>query len=403
MEPRATVALRAWARRAAPPAARQGRAGSTGNHRSPDGTRGWAFKVLLAVALMISAGCASGPRSPETVASDPEIPAATWQSVERDILLASAVAKADAKAYASTEMDQWMRRVRQYTEENFIPWYTSYWTQEWLALKVAYYRSNDAEGDAVAVSRLARYLQEKFLSEVLVPAAEETDPSNILRQGTQVYVDALAGAIEAIGQRYQLPEKRFRNRLYQIPAISAEGALAPGVSVGRLIRSNDLATDLRPYNKLMEQIDSDGVDVNSRLSEGGLSPIASAVAETFVRKIATRGGAAAAAAVVGGPAGLAISLGITGFSVANHNKHEPELEAQMRAVLAPALEQMLHNLMDASPHGVLGAVIHINDQIEQELRTRRSNIEIHPYEGPSYDDYLKEAPVNDSLLYEGLW
>lgn len=364
--------------------------------------RGTAFRTLLGVALVITAGCSSSPRSPETVAPEPETPAATWQMVEQDILQATATAKTDASAYAHQEMDQWMAGVRRLTEEEFIPWYTSYLTQEWLAVKVAFYKSNDADDEAAAVNRLARYLQEQYVDRVLEPASEETDPSRILRRSTQLFVDTLTREIDPIGPRYQIPDNRLREHLYQIPAVSAEDELAPGVSVGRLISTDDLS-ELRPYATLMEQIESAGVDINSRLTEGELSPIASAVAETFVRKIAVRGGAAAAAAVVGGPIGMAVSLGIAGYSVGEHSKQEPELKAQTRDVIGPAVEQMQRNLMDDPRNGVLGGITHINGQIEQRLGVLQPAYELRPYEEPSFDDDPGEPTFYDDAVYEKLW
>jgi hypothetical protein len=333
----------------------------------------------------------------EPAAPEPEVPAATWALVEQDVLLASVAARSDAVAYARPAVEQWMGRVRRYTEETFIPWYTSYWTQEWLAVKVAFSRSDDPDGDAVAVRKLAGYLQEKYIAQVLEPASEEIDPSGILLQATRMYVGALAEKIEAIGERYQLPEKAYQRRLDQIPAISVGDTVVQLASLVALIQSRDL-NGLAPYAALMEQIESQGVYVNSRLSEGRLSPIASAVAETFVRKIVARGGAAAAAAVVGGPAGFAISLGITGLGVAEHNKQKPELEAQLREILGPAMEQMQRNLLDDPRYGVLGAVNHINSQIEQALRAAPTETELRPYEYPLY-----EAPLNHNPSYQDPW
>jgi len=323
--------------------------------------------VLVTAQLALS-GCAAGSRGgPARLAPAPAVSEATWRQVEQDIILASLSARSEASAYGRSAIEQWVGRVRRYTDEKFIPWYSRYWTQEWLALKVALYRSNDSEGDAAAVRRLAGYLQDKYVSQVLEPASQETDPNGILRQATAMYVRALGDQIERIGERYQLPERALRDRLDQVPAIVLRATAGPGASLGRLTERPD-ASGLPAYDTLIQQIETAGVDVYSRPSEGRLSPIASAVAETFVRKIVARGGAAAAAAVVGGPAGFAVSLGITGWSVAQHNKHKPELEAQLRGILYPALEQMQRKLLEDPERGVLGAVNHIHGWIEYALR-----------------------------------
>ena len=90
--------------------------------------------------------CAGVPREPPTPAPPP-VPAATWESVDRELLLAARTARAHAAAYAEAGLDLWLGRVRRYTDEAFVPWYTSYWTQEWLAVKFAWPRHIEAWAD----------------------------------------------------------------------------------------------------------------------------------------------------------------------------------------------------------------------------------------------------------------
>jgi hypothetical protein len=43
-------------------------------------------------------------------------------------------------------MERWKLLVRERAEADFIPWFSSYWTQQWLTAKVAWYKlgSDDA-------------------------------------------------------------------------------------------------------------------------------------------------------------------------------------------------------------------------------------------------------------------
>lgn len=361
--------------------------------RLKDTNRDRVIKGLLAAVMLISAGCATGPPPPEPIVPEPAVPAVTWGLVEQEILRAAVTARADAASWTGTEIDHWMERVRLHSEQTFIPWYTSYWTQEWLAFKVAI-----SGPEAAAVSKLAEYLQEKFASQVLAPASQEIGPSGILRRGTKLYAEALTAKIKAIGQRHRLPEQAYRNRLKQIPAISAEGGLAPGASLRCLVESGDPGR-LPPYAALVAQTAVEGFDPHSQLGAGRLSPMASAVAETFVGKMAARGGAAAAAAVLGGPAGFVVSLGVTGFGIAEHDQHKPELEMQLRGVLTPALQQLQYRLRDDPEHGVLGAVNHIHRHIEEALQTPPA-AGAAPHQRPAYQDRLHEARDYDHPGYE---
>ena len=48
----------------------------------------------------------------------------------------------ESEDYAQRAMGEWMEKVRRQTEEAFVPWFLSYWTQQWISIKVAWYGSN---------------------------------------------------------------------------------------------------------------------------------------------------------------------------------------------------------------------------------------------------------------------
>jgi hypothetical protein len=246
-----------------------------------------------------------------------------------------------------------------------LPWYVSYWTQEWLAVKFAWYQSDETDGEAEAERRLAAYLQEKYQAQVLEPASEVADPGRLLHQATALYLFTFAEQANVIGRRYRIPEPAFRERLARIPAVPGDGGEA-GLALGPLLAAAR-PDRLPPYAALLGQVERAGVNVNARLRQGGLVPAAHRVAGQFAGRLATRGGSAAAAAAVGGPAGLVLSLGVTVWSASEHENQKPVLEAELRAILEPALERMRYRLLQDSERGLLGAVNRIQGQIEPGL------------------------------------
>jgi hypothetical protein len=67
------------------------------------------------------------------------------------------------------------------------------------------------------------------------------------------------------------------------------------------------------------------------------------------------------------------------------------------------MEQMQRNLLDDPRYGVLGAVNHINSQIEQALRAAPAEAELRPYEYPSYDAPYYEDPLYHNPSYQDPW
>ena len=133
--------------------------------QSRRGPRGHALafvRLALAAMVLVFAGCATQEQAPERI----QVSESTWWQVDSDITTASKAARAAAKTYAEGEMERWRGRVYDLSESDFIPWFSGYWTQQWLALKVAWYKFGGGEGIDPAVQRLAKYLQDQYREQV---------------------------------------------------------------------------------------------------------------------------------------------------------------------------------------------------------------------------------------------
>ncbi|MDB5981022.1 MAG: hypothetical protein JWQ69_2037, partial [Pseudomonas sp.] len=89
------------------------------------------LRSLIIALLLVLAGCAT----PVHVVVPPPvvISQGTWLQVDEDIVAASQSASEQAKVYARGSMEHWRELIYARTEANFIPWFSSYWTQEWLS------------------------------------------------------------------------------------------------------------------------------------------------------------------------------------------------------------------------------------------------------------------------------
>ncbi len=350
----------------------------------------------LVVALLLSVlGCAT-PEPPPERAPALHVSASTWQQVDDDIAAASLAAWESAENYARGLMDGWMRRVRELGEEDFIPWYTGYWTQQWLSIKVAWYKmgdgGSDGDGNDASVRRLAAYLQEEYAERVLEPASEEIDPDVVTEQATNLYVKLLAEQLQGMPRRHGVPRAQFERRLQGIPAIAAATPAAPDASLYELLHSQP-ADRLPAYASLLERLH----EARSRLAAGPvaarISPIAERAARKLIDQMAISGGASAAAAAVGGVAGMVISLGAAGVGAIAHAQEKPVLEAQLRETLDAAQAEMWQQLVDDPETGVLAGIKQLADQIELGLGA--ATAEPQPFEpavlAPEFPD---EEPFN---------
>lgn len=362
------------------------------------------LRTLVVVLLLALAGCAAPARPPDRppdLVPPVLVPESTWWEVDNDIRAASLAAKASARDEAHGAMADWKRRIQKRTETDFIPWFTDFWTQQWLAMKVAWYKLSAEEGTDPTVQRLSAYLQAKYHDRVLAPVAREIDPDKVRAQATQHYVRRLGAQLQEIRRRYSLPVDQFDRRIKAIPAIALTPQPAHSASLYELIHTEPI-TRQPAYAALAARIRKDSGATGKAPSDARMSPLAKRASEILVDRLITSGGASAAAAAVGGGAGAIISFGAAGYGAIAHEKARPKMEAQLRKDVGLALDDMWQALMDDTATGVMAEVYHLSGQIEGSLvktRTQPAPFETAPQGIPLPDDPPLEDVKSDG---EGL-
>ena len=157
------------------------------------------------------------------------------------------------------------------------------------------------------------------------------------------------------------------------------GGGGPGELINTLNENFDL--DIQEYicigfdgfAALIDQVRREARGAAAGSSVAGVSPVAERVSEKLMAKLAISGGASAAAAAVGGMAGIVISFGAAGFGAIAHEIDRPEMEAQLRKELNTALDDMWHSLMEDPDIGVMGGVNHIAERIEMSVADKVAN------------------------------
>ncbi|MBL8420435.1 MAG: hypothetical protein JNK92_07335 [Dechloromonas sp.] len=334
-----------------------------------------ALRSLIVALMMAVAGCATPDRPPD-LPQPVEIPDSTWWRVDSEIGAAALAATGPARKYARGQMESWRSLVQARAEADFIPWFTGYWTQQWLAVKVAWYKLGAEEGTDPAVDRLAVYLQEQYNERVLEPVAREIDPDAVRGEATMLYVQILGEHLQGIRRRYGVPQAQFDRHLQDIPAI----ALAPphSASLYLIVHADPLAR-LPAFVALTARFGKATGGAGGTPPLAGISPVAKRASENIVARLGPAVGASAAAAAVGGVAGIAISLGAAGFGAIAYEKERPEIEAQLRESLDAALVDMWQSLMDDPARGVMAGVHHISGEIDRGLtKTFAQPVELKP-------------------------
>lgn len=313
------------------------------------------LRVLIVAGLLALAGCASDPPV--------QITTGTWRQVDRDIATASQAAAQQARKHALQSMEQWMDRVYRQTDDEFIPWFSSYWTQQWLSMKVSWYSLSGGDEENPAVNRLALYLQEQYQERVLESVAEDDDPDQIMQRSARLYLQQLDQQLQGIPQRHGVPPEQFEQRLKAITAIN----LDPGASLYEVLHS-EAPEQLPAYVSLIERIRATPGNSGDWSANPGISSVAQRTSARLVGDLTASGAASAVSAMVGRVAGMGISLGVAVFSAIAHADERAETEAQLRTNLNAAFDEEWLELMRNPERGVLAGVHHLSGQIEGSLR-----------------------------------
>ena len=327
------------------------------------------LRALLVAALFLLAGCATSARAPVSAPKAVFVSPATWQQIDREIFSASQQATEQVKLFARGSMEHWRIRVYEQTEEIFIPWFSSYWTQEWLSMKVSWYTvSAGGEQDASA-KRLAAYLLEQYQEKVLAPVAVEVDPDAILGQATAFYAQLMAQQMPLIAQRHGVPVAQLNGRLQKIPAIALGPPPARDASLYQVISSEPLNT-LPAYAALIDKIHTDGGSKGIASTDAGMAPVAKRASQRMEAEMAPRGAASAVAAAAGKLAGGLISVGVAGIRAIIQANDRPDSEALIRNSLGSTFDKAWLKLVQNPTTGVMAGTLHMAGQVERNLGAR---------------------------------
>ncbi|MGE8190056.1 hypothetical protein [Pseudomonas sp. NPDC086278] len=323
------------------------------------------LRSLIVAVMVVLAGCATPARAP-VVAPVVMVSESSWRQVDREIVAASQSATEQTKIYARGAMDYWRTRVYQLTEENFIPWFSSYWTQEWLSMKVSWYTLS-AQGEQDASARqLAAYLLEQYQKRVLAPVAVEIDPDAILGLATAFYVDIVQEELQKISQRHGIPMAQLNGRLQKIPAIALGPPAARDASLYQVVHSEPLSS-LPAYAALIDKIHKAGGDKGVGSTDTAMAPVAKRASQRMEAEMAPRGAASAVAAAAGKLAGGLITVGVAGIRAIIQAADRPDSEALIRSSLGNTFDKAWVKLVQNPTTGVMAGTLYLAAQIEGNL------------------------------------
>lgn len=172
-----------------------------------------------------------------------------WSAVDKSVRDVFIRAGAKAEDSAKAAVRQWTKELRHRSDENFIPWYFSYWNQQAMALKVIGFhlmKTPAAEGmfgkQPTAVEQIGTMVERAFVSRVLQPATAQLRIEAITKDAVTVYLDTLNQELKAVQADYNIREQDWERYMdgvgetvlavegnRQVPLILKGATVASGV------------------------------------------------------------------------------------------------------------------------------------------------------------------------------
>lgn len=321
----------------------------------------------LCLALMLAlAGCATQPQAPPPSPSPIPVAEEIWQQVDQDIHSESVAAKDLAANFARRQMERWRQLAADRAETDFIPWFSSYMTQQWLTVKVAWYKLNSDDEENPPAERLAAYMQEQYYERVLAPVAREVDPVSLVGQSTKLFTQHLRQNLRTIPSRYNISKEQFAEHIKGIQAIVLIATPSQNATLQDIVHTDPIDA-LPAYLALLQRIRDSGNSDGVGLSKTRISPVARRISEKLLNQLAISGGAGAASALIRGAAGSVISVGATALGLIWHQAKRQDIEIALRETLDAAMEDMWSLLMDDPDSAVNAGIYHIFERIEESL------------------------------------
>jgi hypothetical protein len=253
--------------------------------------------------------------------------------------------------------------VRQRIEEDFIPWYSGYGIQQWIAAKVVAFKLLYTEGEATPEERLVSYLQEQFYEQVLEPVSGFIDPQTVMEDAAANYLRELGKRLDRLPSAYDVPVAAVSEHLASIPAILVREVPRQQASLYEVLHATDLS-ELPAYQTMLREIDAVSDAANPTPSAERLRVVANQAVSRLLDSVALRGGMATASTLVGGYWGMAITAGSAAYAAAEHEREKAALEAQLRENLDAATNLMWQELVEDPRGGVTALVHRMSDEIE---------------------------------------
>jgi hypothetical protein len=296
--------------------------------------------------------------------SKPVVTPIAWHEVDGAVAEVLEKARLKTHAYVGERLDRWVQSLVARLDDDFLPWYFGYLTQQRLGLTAVYQSMvHWFDGDALtADERVTADVQEEFSARVLRPEIAQLEMERLAQDAVRVYVEELRQGLDAIPQQQDIPHAEWERYLEDTAALtsSVEGSRSVDLTLKAVVAGSAAGGTV----VLGKSVQAATAHLGAKVSGG--------VAGKAAAGMAAETGAKVAAKSAGKMLGPAVGAGIIVWDVWDHYSTREENWPVLRQNLIDYLTEMKTALLDDTEAGVMTVVYRLEGTVLDSLRADRS-------------------------------
>ncbi len=284
-------------------------------------------------------------------------PAVDWSEVDGAIREVFADARGRARERADQRLGAWRDEIMTRVEEDFLPWYFTFWGQQWRDLKAAGYLVGDWGGWMDAERALREDFRDAFAARVMPPGETQLRMEAIAREALTVYLDRARHELPEIPSEYRIPREDWQQHLAQI---------------GLQLRQSEAQAEAVPTTlKGLVAFGTAGTTAAVVRGSQALRRVGVAAGGWAPRSIAGPAGTALAGRTglrLGGRfLGATALAALVAWDVYDHHRREAELRPHLRERLGAYLDALRERMLEDGAHRVLAPIHELEARIHPQL------------------------------------
>lgn len=322
----------------------------------------WLIVLLIITAAIGKYIIFATPHSPQSVhitVSKPIIPPIPWQDVDQHLIEAITQARQHTEEFIEPQISQWIDELMQRVDDDFLPWYFSYWNQQWLGLNGLYHGTIHwlKLSQYTAQEQMTETVQEEFATRVLRPEIAQLKIQHLAQKTVEYYINQLQTQLSAIPQKYDIPPAEWERYLDSIAVMTVrtEGNRGTALSL-KALAGTTVAGAAILTKALAPMLKNVGAKVTAKL------------ASKAAASIAAKTGAKVVAKVGGEFLGPIVAIGIIIWDVWDHaNTKETGLPI-LRQNILDYFNELKTAIISDSEYGILAIIHQLEAQIVEAVK-----------------------------------